>query len=128
MVSLSNHEVRAQRNDCMARAPTKSRTSVKGPRRQPAGEVPSREAVLEAMANEPQLDGKRDLARYFGIRGDMRTPFKTLLRDMERDGLLVRNRKEVRRTATLPAVAVLDIPADAIPDELHAYPANWNEE
>jgi ribonuclease R len=111
----------------MARAP-EHRTSPKRPRREPAGTIPSREAVLEAMANEPQLDGKRDLARHFGIRGDMRAPFKTLLRDMERDGLLVRSRRAVRRTATLPAVAVLDIPVDAIPDELHAFPANWNED
>jgi ribonuclease R len=111
----------------MARAP-EHRTSPKRPRREPAGTIPSRDAVLEAMANEPQLDGKRDLARHFGIRGDMRAPFKTLLRDMERDGLLVRNRKAMRRTATLPAVAVLDIPSDANPDELHAFPANWNED
>jgi ribonuclease R len=107
--------------------PPRPRTSAKRPRQYAVGEVPTREAVLEAMANEPSLDGKRDLARHFGIRGDMRTPFKVLLRDMERDGLLVRNRKAMRRTSTLPEVAVLDIPSDANPDDLHAFPANWNE-
>jgi ribonuclease R len=112
----------------MAHPPkAKPRTSAKRPRQFAVGELPTREAVLEAMASEPNLDGKRDLARHFGIRGDMRTPFKVLLREMEHEGLLVRNRKAVRRTATLPAVAVLDIPSDASPDELHAYPATWNE-
>jgi ribonuclease R len=112
----------------MARtAPAKPRTSLRRPR-QAAGEVPTREAVLEAMANEPGLDGKRDLARHFGIRGDLRGPFRELLRKMEHDGLLVRDRRAMRRTSTLPAVAVLDIPADADPDELHAYPASWNED
>jgi hypothetical protein len=33
------------------------------------------------------------------------------------DGLIARRRKSIRRTATLPAVTVLDIPIDADPDE-----------
>ncbi|RYE87356.1 MAG: ribonuclease R, partial [Hyphomicrobiales bacterium] len=39
-----------------------------------------------------------------------------------------RTRKQIRPTAALPAVTVLDIPADADPDAMHAYPANWNED
>jgi ribonuclease R len=111
----------------MARPP-RLRTNPKRPRQFTAGELPSREAILEAMANEPELDGKRDLAKHFGIRGDMRTPFKVLLRQMEADGFIARSRKTIRRTATLPAVAVLDIPTDADPENLHAFPATWNEE
>ncbi|RUT32938.1 ribonuclease R [Arsenicitalea aurantiaca] len=111
----------------MAKAPTK-RPSSKRSRHFAVGELPSREAVLEAMANEPDLDGKRDLAKYFGIKGDMRTPFKVLLREMEGEGLIARKRKSLRPTAMLPAVTVLDIPADADPDHLIAYPASWNEE
>jgi len=91
------------------------------------GTLPSREAILEAMAKFPDLDGKRDLARHFGIKGDMRTPFKVLLKEMEGEGHLARTRKQIRRTAALPAVTVLDIPADADPDDLHAYPAQWND-
>jgi hypothetical protein len=37
-----------------------------------------------------------------------------LLREMEGEGLLVRKRRAVRRTATLPAVTVLDIPPTPI--------------
>jgi ribonuclease R len=110
----------------MAKAPTPTKT--KKPRQFAVTELPTREAVLEAMANEPELDGKRDLTRHFGIKGDMRTPFKVLLREMEGEGLLVRKRRIVRRTATLPAVTVLDIPGDADPEKLHAFPANWNAE
>ena len=111
----------------MARPP-RPRTNPKRPRQFTAGELPSREAILEAMANAPGLDGKRDLAKHFGIRGDMRTPFKVLLRQMEADGLIARTRKAIRRTATLPAVTVLDIPIEADPEHLFAYPANWNED
>jgi ribonuclease R len=80
------------------------------------------------MAENPSLDGKRDLARHFGITGDMRTPFKVMLKELEGDGHLSRTRKQLRRTAALPAVTVLDIPADADPDDLHAFPAQWNPE
>ena len=111
----------------MARPP-RPRTNPKRPRQFTAGELPSREAILEAMASAPGLDGKRDLAKHFGIRGDMRTPFKVLLRQMEADGLIARSRKTIRRTSTLPAVTVLDIPVEADPDNLFAFPANWNED
>jgi ribonuclease R len=57
----------------------------------------------------------------------MRTPFKVLLKEMEGEGFLARSRKQIRRTATLPQVAALDIPTDADPDNLHAYPATWDE-
>jgi ribonuclease R len=93
-----------------------------------SGELPTREAILEAMAQQPDLDGKRDLARHFGIRGDMRTPFKVLLKELEAEGFIARKRKEIRRTAHLPAVTVLDIPSDADPEDLHAFPANWGED
>jgi ribonuclease R len=96
--------------------------------RRAAGSLPSREDILAAMADNPGLDGKRDLARHFGIKGDMRAPFKLLLKEMEGEGFLARTRKTIRRTATLPAVTVLDIPADADPENLHAFPANWNED
>ncbi len=111
----------------MARAP-KLHTNPKAPRQFVVGTLPSREAVLKAMAENPSLDGKRDLARYFGIHGDMRTPFKVMLKEMEGEGFIARTRKQIRPTAALPAVTVLDIPADADPDDLHAYPAQWNDE
>ncbi|MBK8083401.1 MAG: ribonuclease R [Devosia sp.] len=103
-------------------------TKPNGPRSYLVGTLPSREAILEAMARYPDLDGKRDLARHFGIKGDMRTPFKVLLKEMEGEGFLARTRKQIRRTATLPAVTVLDIPTDADPEDLHAFPAQWNDE
>jgi len=113
----------------MAR-PTKPRNT-SGPRRasQPrAAELPSKEQVLEALAQQADLKGKRDLAKVFGIRGDMRRPFKAMLAELEGEGVITRTRKALRRTAALPHVTVLDIPADADPDDLHAFPAQWNEE
>jgi len=102
-----------------------------GPKRArlPAAErLPSREQVLEALAQEENVKGTRDLAKLFGIRGDMRRPFKALLAELEGEGVIARTRKSLRRTAALPPVTVLDIPTDADPDDLHAFPAQWNPE
>ena len=90
--------------------------------------LPSREAVLEALQQDQSVKGKRDLAKIFGIRGDMRRPFKNMLKSLEDEGAITRTRKALRRTAALPAVTVLDIPTDADPEALHAFPAQWNDE
>ncbi|WDR05708.1 ribonuclease R [Devosia rhodophyticola] len=114
----------------MPKPPTKSKSS-SGPKRArliAAGDLPTREQVLEAMARDPDIKGKRDLAKVFGIRGDMRTAFKAMLKDLEGEGIITRTRKTLRRTAALPPVTVLDIPGDADPDDLHAFPAQWNDE
>ena len=108
--------------------PAKPAPARKRSRQFATGALPTREQVLEAMSENPDIDGKRDLAKFFGIKGDMRTPFKVLLKDMETEGFIARKRKALHRTATLPAVTVLDIPADADPEDLHAFPANWNED
>lgn len=91
------------------------------------GTLPSREDILEALADLPTTGSKRDLVKMFGITGEMRVPFKALLREMEEEGLIARSRKTLRRAAELPSVTVLDIPADADPEHMIAHPANWNE-
>ena len=91
------------------------------------GTLPSREDILEALADLPASGSKRDLVKMFGITGDMRVPFKALLREMEEEGLIARSRKSLRRAAELPSVTVLDIPADADPEHMVAFPANWDE-
>jgi ribonuclease R len=93
-----------------------------------ASTLPTREQLLAALAEQSDIKGKRDLAKVFGIRGDMRRPFKAMLAELEGEGVITRTRKALRRTAALPHVTVLDIPTDADPDNLHAYPAQWNDE
>lgn len=110
---------------------TKKPKNTSGPKRsvQPrAGELPTRGQLLEALAQDADIKGKRDLAKVFGIRGDMRRPFKAMLAELEGEGVITRTRKALRRTAALPHVTVLDIPSDADPDALHAFPAQWNSE
>ena len=91
------------------------------------GTLPSREDILEALADMPSTGSKRDLVKMFAITGEMRVPFKALLREMEDEGLIARTRKSLRRAAELPSVTVLDIPAKADPEHMIAFPANWDE-
>jgi len=110
----------------MAKAPS-IRTKPQAAHVAETGALPSRDAILEAMTAHPELDGKRDLYKHFGIHGAMKAPFKLLLKDLEGEGVIARRRRSLRRTARLPQVAALDIPADADPDDLHAFPASWDE-
>ncbi|WP_375597346.1 ribonuclease R [Devosia sp. Naph2] len=113
----------------MAKTPKSKNTSgPKRPRLPVAERLPTREQLLEALAQEDNIKGKRDLAKVFGIRGDLRRPFKDMLAELEGEGVITRTRKALRRTAALPPVTVLDIPGDADPDDLHAFPAQWNPE
>ena len=89
--------------------------------------LPSKAEILQALKNDPALKSKRDLVRHFAISGDLRAPFKALVREMEDEGLIARKGKSISHARALPSVTVVDIPPDADPDDLVAYPANWDE-
>ena len=64
-----------------------------------AAELPTREQLLEALAQQADIKGKRDLAKVFGIRGDMRRPFKAMLAELEGEGVITRTRKALPQPA-----------------------------
>ncbi|VAW15092.1 3'-to-5' exoribonuclease RNase R [hydrothermal vent metagenome] len=91
------------------------------------GNLPAKAEILQALKVNPALKSKRDLTRYFAISGDLRAPFKALVREMEDEGLIARKGKSLSHARALPSVTVIDIPPDADPDDMIAYPANWDE-
>jgi ribonuclease R len=93
-----------------------------------AADIPSRADVLKFLADNPDLSAKRELIRAFGIHGAARRPFNALLREMRDEGLIAGDRRRVRPTAGLPSVAVLEIPPDADPEAMLAYPLKWDED
>lgn len=70
---------------------------------------PSRDEVLRYIAENPDRSGKRDIAKAFALRGEDRIWLKDLLRDLQDEGLLTKERKRLSRVGALPHVAVLDI-------------------
>ncbi|CAH2401404.1 ribonuclease R [Mesorhizobium ventifaucium] len=70
---------------------------------------PSRDEILRYIAENPDRSGKRDIAKAFALRGDDRIWLKDVLRDLQDEGLLTKERKRLARVGALAHVAVLDI-------------------
>ena len=92
------------------------------------GAVPPREVLLEFIAENPDKASKREIAKAFGLKGETRVELKDLLRTLEDEGLLTKNRKSLTRPGALPPVTVLDITTRDKDGELIGRPAEWPEE
>ncbi len=88
--------------------------------------LPTKEQILAVLESDKSIEGKRDLMRAFNIKGKMRFPFKQLLREMRKEGLLKNSLSKNKNY--LPSITVLTIPIDADPENMLAFPLNWNEE
>ena len=74
-----------------------------------------RDAILEFIRNNPNKADKRSIAREFGIKGGGRVWLKTLLKQLERDGLMAAQPSKSRwQKQGLPSVLPLEVLA---PDE-----------
>ncbi len=82
--------------------------------------IPTKDLILQWIADNPSLSAKRDIAKAFGIKGDARIDLKRLLREMEADGALDRRAKHFREPGTLPPVAVLMVLAPDAQGDLFA--------
>ncbi|MBO9098129.1 MULTISPECIES: ribonuclease R [unclassified Rhizobium] len=92
------------------------------------GVLPPREVILRFIADHPQQASKRELAKAFGLKGEQRVELKNLLRDLEEDGMVQKNRKSLMRPGALPPVTVLDITTRDKDGELIGRPAEWPED
>ncbi|OCW56722.1 ribonuclease R [Hoeflea olei] len=92
------------------------------------GDLPDRDTILRFLAENPDRASKRDIAKAFGLKGDTRTELKALLRELEDEGLIERDRKMLRRPGSLPAVTVLEITQRNTGGDLVARPAEWLED
>ncbi|MBI3451234.1 MAG: RNB domain-containing ribonuclease, partial [Rhodospirillales bacterium] len=72
--------------------------------------LPTKDEVLEFIRTSPIKVGKREIARAFGIKGADKIGLKGLLKDIEREGQVVRERNESGRGRTRRFA-----PPDAIP-------------
>jgi ribonuclease R len=70
---------------------------------------PSRDELLRYIAENPDRSGKREIAKAFALRGEDRVWLKDMLRDLQDEGLLHKERKRLTRVGAVPHVAVLDI-------------------
>jgi len=92
----------------------------KGPKPQPG--LPSRQQILDLIAESADPVGKREISRAFGLKGQEKIALKALLKDMAEEGLIDGNRTAFHRMGGVPKVTVLrvveieDGEAVAVPD------------
>lgn len=89
--------------------------------------LPSKETVLRFLEENPNLSGKRELARAFGLKGQQKIALKAMLKELEGEGLIKKQGKRFAKPGTLPPVTVLDITARDRDGGLLARPVQWDE-
>ena len=88
--------------------------------------IPSRQQILDWVAEHPDAASKRDLAKAFGLRGGAeRIELKRILRELEADGLLARRRRHYEDAGALPPVSVLALIGPDAQGDLFAKPLEW---
>lgn len=88
-------------------------------------QIPSKEQILQWIADNPALTAKRDIAKAFGIKDAGRIELKRLLKELEQDGALEKRGRTYRDADKLPPVSILTIlPPDRDGDQF-ARPTEW---
>lgn len=90
--------------------------------------IPTKQEILDWISEHPTQTSKRDISRAFGIKGAARIDLKRVLKELEADGVLQKNRKTYRDPERLPPVSVLQILAPNDDGDLYAKPLEWHGE
>jgi len=99
------------------------------PKGTPAGELPSREQLLQYITEADAPVKKRDIAHHFRLKGAQRESLKDLLADLEEAGEIERGEKRSYKPAgALPEVMVLELSGRDTDGELLAEPVNWDSD
>ncbi len=70
----------------------------------------SRKILLEAISAHPDRYDNKGLARHLGVKGPDRRELRSLLRELEEDGLILKSsRKTYREADALPGVMVIQV-------------------
>jgi ribonuclease R len=89
---------------------------------------PTREQILQYIAEKRDRSGKRDIARAFGVTGGARIALKALIKDLVDEGHVERKRRRLARPGDLPPVSVLAVSGRDKDGDLLAEPVEWPEE
>ncbi|MFO1152283.1 MAG: ribonuclease R [Rhodospirillales bacterium] len=94
-----------------------------------AAPFPSREQIVAFIRESPGEVGKREIARAFRLDSDQRTALKRILRELEAEGILARDRgRRYKQPGQLPGVAVIEISGTDVDGDTIARPAVWTEQ
>ena len=71
---------------------------------------------------------KRDIARAFGVKGEAKAELKLLIKDLQSEGAIGRDRGALQVQGRLPTLVVADVAELGRDGELIAKPAEWSED
>ncbi|MFN4172849.1 MAG: ribonuclease R, partial [Pseudorhodobacter sp.] len=92
-------------------------------------QLPSKDQILQWLAENPLQGSKREIARAFGIKGSaLRIELKRMLKDLEEEGAVERKKRSYRDPGTLPPVSILQVLAPDAQGDLFARPMEWQGE
>ena len=91
--------------------------------------LPSRKQILDFIATSDQPAGKREIARAFGLSGQMKIELKALLKDMADEGLIdSAPGRAFHKSGGVPKVTVLRIVDADDSGNVFAVPEQWHAE
>ncbi|MHA3977981.1 ribonuclease R [Halovulum sp. GXIMD14794] len=90
--------------------------------------LPSKDAILAWIRENPGETSKREVARAFGIKGADRIPLKRMLKELEASGDITKEGKHIREPGALPPVSVLRVTGPDASGDLWAEPAQWESD
>ena len=70
--------------------------------------IPTKDAILEWITENPTLTAKRDIAKAFGIKGAARIDLKRILKELEAEGHLEKRGKSYPRPGPSAACVGVD--------------------
>ncbi|PWJ21987.1 ribonuclease R [Jannaschia seohaensis] len=87
--------------------------------------IPTKEAILQWIADNPAQTSKRDIAKAFGVKGQARIDLKRLLREMQDEGYLTKRKRSYDDPNRLPPVSILKLAGTDADGDLFLRPADW---
>lgn len=87
--------------------------------------IPTKQQILDWLADHPEAGAKRDIAKAFGLKGTAKIELKRILKEMAGEGLVARRRHSFHDAAKLPPVTVLEVLGPDSAGDLWARPAEW---
>ena len=88
--------------------------------------LPTRDEVLTFLGSAQGKVGKREIARAFGVNAAGRVELKRMIKDLQGEGLVARNRRALVKPGRLPAITAADITTRDADGEFFAIPVDWD--
>ncbi|MEQ1930117.1 MAG: VacB/RNase II family 3'-5' exoribonuclease, partial [Parvularculaceae bacterium] len=95
------------------------------PREKTPTGLPTKAEIVAYLKSNDSNVSQSELARVFGVKGEMRADLRRLIRELEADGKIARRGKRMAQLETLAEVAPIDIMSVDDDGDLVCLPADW---